>query len=114
MILKQMAMFVLCSFSQGYAGRFLGLLRSGSAVFKSTRYREWFHGLLEPYEHFIPINYDLSDLVQKVAWLHGHPEVAEMMIEASRIWVEKAFRWEDMTCYIYRMMLEYQTLFEEQ
>jgi glycosyltransferase involved in cell wall biosynthesis len=98
----------------GYAGRFFGLLRSGSVVIKATRYREWFHGVLEPYKHYIPINYNFTDLVEKVAWIHRHPKVAERMTEASRERVETALRWEDMMCYVYRLMLEYQTLFEEQ
>jgi hypothetical protein len=98
----------------GFTGRFPGLLRSGSVVFKSSRYREWFTGNLEPFKHYIPVNYDLSDLVQKVAWVHSHPREAVRIAAESRKLAETALRREDIMCYTYRLILEYQTLFEEQ
>jgi Glycosyl transferase family 90 len=100
--------------SKGFTGRFPLLLRSGSVVFKSSRYREWFTGSLEPFKHYIPVNYDLSDLVEKVAWAHSHPQEAERIAAESMKLAETAFRREDIMCYTYRLMLEYQTLFEEQ
>ncbi|KAJ7784699.1 hypothetical protein B0H16DRAFT_1784695 [Mycena metata] len=45
-----------------FSGRFLGLLKSGSLVFK------YFNDWLRPYEHFIPVLPDLSDLLEKIHW----------------------------------------------
>jgi Glycosyl transferase family 90 len=86
-------------------------------VFKSTRYREWFHGRLLPYIDYIPVNFDLTDLVEKVEWVHNNKNnqqyLAERIIEHSRTQVEKLFRPLEMQCYMYRLLLEYQTLFEK-
>jgi Glycosyl transferase family 90 len=56
----------------------------------------------------------LSDLVEKVAWAHSHPQEAERIAAESMKLAERAFRREDIMCYTYRLILEYQTLFEEQ
>ncbi|KAF7365301.1 CAP10 domain-containing protein [Mycena venus] len=49
-----------------FSGRFLTLLKSGSLVFKSTVFEEYFNDWIRPYEHYIPVRPDLSDLVEKV------------------------------------------------
>jgi Glycosyl transferase family 90 len=95
----------------GFTGRFPGLLRTGSLIFKASRYREWFTGALEPYKHYIPVNYDLSDLEEKVAWVHNHPQIAANIAAESRKLAETRFRRQDIKCFTYRLLLEYQTLF---
>jgi hypothetical protein len=84
-------------------------------VFKSTRYREWFHGRLLPYVDYIPVNYDLTDLVEKVEWVHNQPDthMAERILQHSQQQVEQHFRPVEKQCYMYRVLLEYQTLFEK-
>ncbi|KAJ7719993.1 hypothetical protein DFH07DRAFT_972754 [Mycena maculata] len=49
-----------------FSGRYLGLLQSRSLVFKLTVFVEYFNGWLCPFEHYIPILPDLSDLVEKL------------------------------------------------
>ena len=51
------------------AYRFPWLLAGGSAVFKQESiYYEHFYSQLVPYQHYIPIEHDLSDLVKKLRW----------------------------------------------
>ncbi|KAJ7832505.1 hypothetical protein B0H13DRAFT_2370901 [Mycena leptocephala] len=52
------------SFSQCY----LSLLRSGSLVFKSSTFSEFFDDWLKSYVHYIPVLPDLSDLERKIMW----------------------------------------------
>lgn len=59
------------------------------------------------------MNYDLSDLVEKVEWMHQHSELAERIVRDSRQHVDQFMRKVDMQCYMYRLLLEYQTLFEQ-
>ena len=100
-------------FVEGFTSRFPGLLRSGTVVFKTSRYREWYHGVVKPYVDYIPVNYDTSDLVEKVEWIQQNPEIAERMTQHAREQVERYLRPVDMQCYLYRLLLEYQTLFKE-
>ncbi|KAJ7750737.1 glycosyl transferase family 90-domain-containing protein [Mycena maculata] len=64
-----------------FSGRFLGLLRTGSLVFKSTVFNEYFNDWLKPYEHYIPVLPDLSDLLERIAWAEAHPEEARLIQE---------------------------------
>lgn len=35
-------------------------------------YRQWYYGALKPFEHFVPVAPDLSDLVERIEWCRGH------------------------------------------
>ncbi|KAJ7259771.1 hypothetical protein C8J57DRAFT_491164 [Mycena rebaudengoi] len=53
-----------------FSGRFLGLLRYGSLVFKMIAFEEFFNDWLRPFEHYyIPV---LPDLVEKIEWAGSH------------------------------------------
>ncbi|KAJ7445527.1 hypothetical protein B0H11DRAFT_430272 [Mycena galericulata] len=47
-----------------FSGRYFGLLRSGSLVFKSTAFVEYFSDWLHPYEHCIPVRAGAAGLVR--------------------------------------------------
>jgi len=36
-------------------------------------YRQWYYADLRPWEHFIPVAVDLSDLLEKIDWCRRHP-----------------------------------------
>ncbi|KAJ7087520.1 hypothetical protein C8R44DRAFT_893220 [Mycena epipterygia] len=55
-----------------FSGRYLGLLRSGGLVFKSTAFTEFFTPWLVPFEHFIPVRPDLADLPAKIEWARAN------------------------------------------
>jgi hypothetical protein len=57
------------------------------------------------------VNYDLSDLVEKVEWAHSRQDLAAQIAEHGRSTVERYLRPEDHQCYMYRLMLEYHSLF---
>ena len=46
-----------------------------------TPTKDWFHDLLVPWEHYIPIQTDLSDLREKYEWAESHPEEARRISE---------------------------------
>ena len=48
----------------------------GATIFKvrsPTGYRQWFYDRLEPWDSFIPVASDLSDLAERVDWAFAHP-----------------------------------------
>lgn len=100
-------------FYPAFTSRFPGLLRSGTLVFKSSKYREWFSERIQPWIDYIPVNYNLSDLIDKVAWAESHPQQVEQIAEHSRQTVERLLSPNEMRCYTYRLMLEYQALFDD-
>ncbi|KAJ6607193.1 glycosyl transferase family 90-domain-containing protein [Mycena sp. CBHHK59/15] len=95
-----------------FSGRFLGLLRSGSLVFKATVFTEYFSDWLRPYEHYIPVLPDLSDLVEKIEWAKTHDAEARMIQERGRQMVERVMTDGQNDCYFFAVLLEWAQLQE--
>ena len=116
MVISLLLVFLFDSLSSlflaAFTSRFPGLLKSGSLIFKSSRYREWYTERLRPYVDYIPVNYNLTDLPQKIEWAHTHPVEAAFITQHAAKIANKFLRRDDMRCYMYRLLLEYQTLFE--
>lgn len=112
-----------------FSGRYLGLLKSGSLVFKvrfesrvslesllmhptlkSTVFEEYFNDWLRPYEHYIPILPDLSDLVEKVQWAIDHDDEARRIQEAGLQFTERVLTEAQNDCYFFAVLLEYARL----
>jgi Glycosyl transferase family 90 len=97
-----------------FSVRFSAMLRSGSLIFKTTRYREWFSERVRAWRDYIPVDYDTGDLAKKLKWAsESDPKAIENIILHAKDTVERHIRPEDMQCYTYRMVLEYSTLFDE-
>ncbi|KAJ7286916.1 glycosyl transferase family 90-domain-containing protein [Mycena rebaudengoi] len=70
----------------GFSGRYFGLLRSGSLVFKVGRTSffdiqadRWTHPPTQQYVHYIPVLPDLSDLEEKIEWAIANDEEARQI-----------------------------------
>jgi hypothetical protein len=64
--------------TNAWAGLFQKLL-SGSAVLKVESpygFRQWYYDKLVPWEHYVPVKSDMSDLVENVRWLIGNDDEA--------------------------------------
>jgi len=73
----------------------LGLeLGSGCCILLVTsKYKIWFRHLLKPFVHYIPVNGDLSDLVEKIKWCKANDnkckEIAENAVEFYKRYLTK-------------------------
>ena len=57
------------------AERLIFELNSGSVILKVEslyNWMQWFHLLLKPNIHYIPVKKDLSDLAEKIKWCKTH------------------------------------------
>ncbi|KAJ6619521.1 glycosyl transferase family 90-domain-containing protein [Mycena sp. CBHHK59/15] len=93
-----------------FSGRYLGLLKSGSLVFKSTVFDEYFNDWLRPYVHYIPVQPDLSDLVEKVEWAIAHDDEARLIQETGKLFTERAMTDSQNDCYFAAVLLEWARL----
>ncbi|KAF7365338.1 CAP10 domain-containing protein [Mycena venus] len=93
-----------------FSGRYLGLLKSGSLVFKSTVFDEYFNDWIRPYEHYIPVLPDLSDVVEKVEWAIAHEEEARRIQEAGKLFTERVMTDSQNDCYFAMVLLEWARL----
>ena len=62
-------------------------LYSGSPVLKVASpggYRQWYYRDLVPWVNYVPVNGDLSDLVERIEWLRTHDDEARAVGERGR------------------------------
>ena len=88
----------------GYSGRLKYLLFSGRPVLLAERpQKEWFHGDLVPWTHYVPVRRDLGDLVDRARWCVREPRAAAAVGAAARAFAEARLtraaalaRWNDV------------------
>ncbi|KAJ7742587.1 glycosyl transferase family 90-domain-containing protein [Mycena metata] len=82
-----------------FSGRYLGLLRSGSLVFKATAFDEYFNDWLRPYEHYIPVE-----------WAIAHDAEARQIQETGMRFAQRVLTDSQNDCYFSRVLLEWAQL----
>jgi Glycosyl transferase family 90 len=59
---------------------FLIRLHFGCCVLKiesPTAHRQWYYDRIRPWEHFVPVKADMSDLAEKIDWVRSNDREAE-------------------------------------
>ncbi|KAF8066691.1 glycosyl transferase family 90-domain-containing protein [Lyophyllum atratum] len=97
-----------------WSSRFKRLITTNSLIFKATVYPEWFQDRIEPWVHYVPVQVDYSDLYDALAFFRGglygeggHGDLAAKIAGDGRAWSRSFWRKEDVTAYVYRLVLEY-------
>ncbi|KAJ7636604.1 glycosyl transferase family 90-domain-containing protein [Roridomyces roridus] len=90
-----------------FSGRFLLLLKSGSLVFKATLFEEYFNDWLRPFEHYVPVKPDLSDLVERIRWANENPEEARLIQLRGMEVAKRVMTDEQNDCYFAAVLLEW-------
>ena len=68
-------------------------LLSGCCVLRvSSKRKQWYHHRLKPWEHFIPISFDLRDLVDQLKWCRENPGVCASIAHSGQILAKKVVR----------------------
>ncbi|KAF4448334.1 glycosyltransferase family 90 protein [Fusarium austroafricanum] len=97
----------------GFSGRFLPFLKSRSLVYRAGIFRAWFDERLTAWQHYIPLDvrlgsgvWALFDFLSGEGYRSGQ-EHAQKVAEQGRTWARKALRPEDMQVYMFRLLLEW-------
>jgi hypothetical protein len=92
-----------CSFE-----RYFWVLLSNSVVLKQiTPNIQWYYKGLRPYEHFIPVKEDLSDLMEKILWAQTHDKEAKQIAENATTFVNNELSIEDVFVYMTHLLRHY-------
>ena len=103
-----------------FSGRYLGFLRSTSLPIKSTLWREWHDSRLVPWKHFVPMDNRFTDFYGIMEYFvgygedSGHDQAAEKIAAEGKEWAELVLRKEDMLIYVFRLLLEYARVLDEE
>ncbi|KAI7622697.1 glycosyltransferase family 90 protein [Hortaea werneckii] len=102
-----------------FSGRYRGFLGSTSLPIKATIYDEWHDSRLVPWVHFVPMDNTFVDLYGLMEFFVGYvsrdgqegvggrDEVAKKIALRGKEWAERVLRREDMQVYVFRLLLEY-------
>ncbi len=102
-----------------FSGRYRAFLLSTSLPIKATIYREWHDSRLLAWKHFIPMDNRFTDYYGILEYFrgfeglggseeaHGNDEAAKKIAYDGRDWAQKVLRKDDMQIYVFRLLLEY-------
>lgn len=100
-----------------FSARFRGFLRSTSVPLKATIYAEWHDDRLTPWAHFIPLDNTFQDLYPILEFFgdrDGDGDYAARIIaETGQLWANQVLRREDMKLYVWRLLLEWARVCDE-
>lgn len=100
--------FLLDMDGAGFSGRFLPFLLSRSAVYRVASFRQWFEDRLTPWVHYIPVDARGREIWQLLEYFGGRgADDAEAIASEGRMSAEKLLRKEDMEIYMFRLLLEW-------
>ncbi len=92
-----------CSFE-----RYFWVLLSNSVVLKQmTSNIQWYYSGVKPYEHFIPVKEDLSDLMEKIQWAQIHDKEAKQIADNATAFIKNELSPEDIFVYMTHLLQEY-------
>lgn len=104
-----------------FSGRFIPFLKSRSLPIKTTGiFREWWDGRVTAWLHYVPVDNRLAGVYSTLAYFAGlngrdqsgdlwagRPDRAQEIAERGREWANKVLRKEDMEIYLFRLLLEW-------
>ncbi len=93
----------MCTYP-GYQWRLL----SNSVAFKQKSNEiQWFYRALKEFQHYVPIENDMSDLVEKIKWATIHDDECKRISDNATKFVLENLSLEDVYVYLYKVFMEY-------
>ncbi|KAK8022809.1 hypothetical protein PG993_013576, partial [Apiospora rasikravindrae] len=99
-----------------FSGRFLPFLSSRSLPYRAALFRTWWEERVHAWRHFVPLDVRLRELASILDYLGGTASGntdAERIANEGRAWAEKAMRKEDMSVYMFRLLLEWGRILDD-
>ncbi|KAB5580080.1 hypothetical protein GE09DRAFT_1080785 [Coniochaeta sp. 2T2.1] len=115
-----------------FSGRFIPFLQSRSLPYRAALFRTWYEERVHAWRHYVPLDVSLSNLWGLVGEMdrlgggarkgdtpYGQPgdsrgaSMGEDIALEGRAWARKALRKEDMQIYMFRLLLEWARLIDD-
>jgi len=97
-----------CTYSRLY-----WILQSNSLCLKQVSPQmQWYYPMLQAYEHYIPLAYNCSDLIEKIDWAQTHPEEVQKIITQANAFSKAHLRHHDALMYLYFVLENYRNLID--
>lgn len=106
--------YILSLAGNTYSSLFKHALRSGSCILRQEeRMFEWFEPFLKEWKHYVPIKWDLSDLLNKLDWVKKNDVEAKRISENARQLGIHLFSKRILSCYTYCGIEYFKNLLDE-
>jgi hypothetical protein len=99
------------------SSQFLDYLVSHSVPLRASIFRHWYDERLKPWVHYVPIDIRLHGLWSTIGYFRGlkkgeytwpaHKREAGLIARGGRDWAQQVLRKEDMEIYLFRLLLEW-------
>ena len=92
----------------GWSDRLKILLQLGRPIFMVDRpYKEWYTDKMVPWEHYIPVKEDMSDLIERYHYMEDHPEKYDEIVRNMSSFAEEYLSPEAVLKYTRDVILKY-------
>merc|ERR1711939_544598 len=92
-------------------------MRGNSLLFQTLgSFTHWMYPRskhLQPWAHFIPINYNQSDLLEKLEWALHNDDEAMRIARAGAQRAQEVFDYQSVLIYLHRLLHAYAELLEK-
>lgn len=116
MVKQYSSKFIIDVDGNSFSARYRALLLSTSAPIKSTVYAEWHDERLQPWLHYIPMDNTFQDLYGLLDYFTRNEKgdaAAHWIADSGKTWAESTLRREDMLLYVWRLLLEFARICDE-
>ena len=94
--------YILSLAGNTYSSLFKHALRSGSCILRQDeRMYEWFEPFVQKWKHYIPVSWELNDLVEKLEWVKAHDRESRNIAVKARELGTYLFTPRVLSCYTY-------------
>jgi len=93
-----------------YPGLQWKLLSKCTVFLQQTNDIMWFYSQIQPWVHYIPVNEDLSDLVEKILWAQSHDEECRKIASNSHQFAKEQLSADVICLYCYKVLQKYASL----
>lgn len=89
------------------AFRLSAMLKLNSVILiVESKWKMWFSDLLVPYEHYVPIKSDLSDLYEQIEWCKANDDLCECIAANARDFSELYLEKDGLLDYTQKMLMD--------
>lgn len=93
--------------SCAYSGAYWRLASNCVVLKQASDSIQWYYRGISPYNHFIPINSDMSNLVEVIQWAIHHDEEAQEISRRAQVFVHENLNYERILQYLYVLLVQY-------
>ncbi|TPX60469.1 hypothetical protein CcCBS67573_g08993 [Chytriomyces confervae] len=94
-----------------WPGRLQRFLQTNSVILYIGVFIDWWNARLKPWEHYVPVQVDFSDLEEKLEWLLWNDDKARQISINAQLVAKKMSRYDKAMCCTGLLMTEYADLY---